>query len=107
MWLACRIHQLEATIALKSQNKKLICPTIIEDETFHKNHLCNHKFVITEKFKMHFEIRGTEIVIERNDMNTNHKEVDIVQQMFIIANEKKSSGITIVSDDVLILVLYY
>ena len=119
---ASRVHQLKANTELPSQkvvltvteNKKqlmdIICTELIQDESFHREHVQEHKFVIIGQEKTPVEIRNGGLIIHRRDMDTTHEEADIiiVQQMLMIAKEKPT-GITVLSDDtdVFMLLLHY
>ncbi|KAG0723713.1 hypothetical protein GWK47_042084 [Chionoecetes opilio] len=119
---ASRVHQLKVTTELPSQkviltvteNKKqlidIICTELKGDVSFHRNHIQNHKLIITSQDKTPIEISNRGLIINRGDINTTHEEADviIVQQMLMAAKEKPTS-ITVLSDDtdVFVLLLHY
>ena len=79
---------------LVTENKKqlidIICIELIRDVLFHRNHIQNHKLIIISQDITPFEISIRGVTINRRDMDTAHKEADIiiVQQMLMAAKEK-------------------
>ena len=59
----------------KQQLMDIMCTELINDESFHHDHLSQHKFVITGQDRTPVDINNGGVIIQRRDMDTTYEEL--------------------------------